>query len=77
MAGAREAFFNGVPAVSVSYDWYVYACLMIKYGFVECQILSICKWMPNLLNFELYKLLGQVLVFCFCKVVVFCFFDLL
>ena len=22
VAGAREAFFNGVPAVSVSYDWY-------------------------------------------------------
>lgn len=22
VAGAREAFFNGIPAVSVSYNWY-------------------------------------------------------
>ncbi|GMP77064.1 hypothetical protein CsSME_00033470 [Camellia sinensis var. sinensis] len=23
VAGAREAFFNGVPSLSISYDWYV------------------------------------------------------
>lgn len=24
VAGAREAFFNGIPSISLSYEWYVY-----------------------------------------------------
>jgi len=30
VAGAREAFFNGLPSVSISYDWYVSTCIRQK-----------------------------------------------
>lgn len=30
VAGAREAFFNGVPSISISYDWYVLVWLFLQ-----------------------------------------------
>lgn len=40
VAGAREAFFNGVPAVSVSYDWYVcmFDMVLLKVKFMTISL---------------------------------------
>lgn len=54
MAGAREAFLNGVPAISVSYDWYVDTTGLILVLLVE-QYSFVHKLMLNLM------------VFCFCQ----------
>lgn len=40
VAGAREAFFNGIPAVSVSYNWYALVTFPI-YLFFHAESSSI------------------------------------
>lgn len=61
VAGAREAFFNGVPSVSISYDWYVFKVMdslevcfrvKIKYGnsfSLLLQLMGSLRFSPLLL----------------------------
>lgn len=42
VAGAREAFFHGVPSVSISYDWYICVFWWPHVGLIGMLFLLIC-----------------------------------
>ncbi|KAH1223128.1 5'-nucleotidase SurE [Glycine max] len=48
VAGAREAFFNDIPSISISYDWY--------------DIFALCFWVKGKSNLHDFTLAAQVCI---------------
>lgn len=65
VAGAREAFFYGVPSISVSYDWYVVLLIlnsMINY-------VDICYTSPKFAIYCFYTISSSILYCLACCVI--------